>query len=526
MSSTERKLRSLKARRRSLSASFSNIYKFVENFQEPRDIAEAPVRLEAVVEIWSEYAKVQSELETLDESPESLDNYVQTLFDFPILRRESATELHTLVEQFDANVRILKQLGESTEHWDILLIHLLSTRLDPSTRRDWEEHSSAIETTTFQELTSFIQRRVAVLEQLTSNTHTESQSQFQNRHNNAHSGSYAAFQQPRTIKCVVCSQGHNIYQCPTFTKLSVQQRIALTTRNRLCLNCLRRGHRARECRSINCCKNCRSTHHTLLCSANSTHTTPKVIHSVSNPPPINIQQSPSPAPIPAPRSNAAYTKITSFNSHISDRPRVLLATAVVVVVDDTGKEHLARALLDSGSECCFASNRLYKLMQAKRTEVDVPIAGIGNSSTNANFQFQGVIKSRTSDFTTTVPLLMLPKVTIDLPTVNINISQWSIPENLQLADPAFHRSQPIDLVLGAEIFFNLFTTPGHIYLGDTQPSLINSVFGWVVSGKTHSPNACASTFSPIACNVATTKTLEDRNSLRCLLKDDVINQLF
>lgn len=91
-------------------------------------------------------------------------SYVDSLFEFPSVKRESATELHSLVEKFETNVKILKQLGEKTEFWDVLLIRMLSIRLDSTTRRDWEEHSSTLNAVSFNELTSFIQRRVTVLQ--------------------------------------------------------------------------------------------------------------------------------------------------------------------------------------------------------------------------------------------------------------------------------------------------------------------------------------------------------------------------
>lgn len=43
-------------------------------------------------------------------------SYIDALFDFASIRKESATELHSLVEKFEANVRVLNQLGERTEY--------------------------------------------------------------------------------------------------------------------------------------------------------------------------------------------------------------------------------------------------------------------------------------------------------------------------------------------------------------------------------------------------------------------------
>lgn len=89
-------------------------------------------------------------------------NYVDALFEFSTLKRESAAELHSLVEKFESNVKVLQQLGEQTQSWDLLLVRMLSTRLDPTTRRDWEEFASTQNRISFQDLTAFIQRRVTV----------------------------------------------------------------------------------------------------------------------------------------------------------------------------------------------------------------------------------------------------------------------------------------------------------------------------------------------------------------------------
>ncbi|XP_055614961.1 uncharacterized protein LOC129761273 [Toxorhynchites rutilus septentrionalis] len=627
MSGAERKLRHLKTRRRGILSSFTLINNFVSSYQEERDRAEVPVRLEAVVSQWTEFNKIQVELETCDEAPEAIDqyfkekaefetqyykvkgfllqhcqipatnapssaphtrshnssnvklpdvklpvfagnyeswlnfhdlfvslvhssselssiqkfyylrsslagealkliqtipisginypvawnllvehsqdqkvlkrNYVQALFDFPVLRRESSTELHSLVEKFEANVRVLKQLGESTEHWDILLIHFLTSRLDP-------------------DLIDFIQRRVNVLQHVSSKQSDIQQlSQFRKTTNNRVS-SHGAFQENRR-KCLVCPEEHPIYQCSIFSRMPVEENEKLVKRHQLCLNCLRKGHMARDCPSENCCWKCRSRHHTQLCTntsnarrpsnavagsknnnRNSNHSTTSTTLQDQQPPSSSMQA-------PAPVLNAAHSGLSSCNSQLSARSKVLLATAVVIVVDDAGREHIARALLDSGSECCFATTQLSQTMAVTRTRIDLPIAGIGKSLTNVKHQFRAVIKSRTRNYSSCVDLLILPKLTIDLPSVDVNIDHWNIPTNIDLADPAFFKSSSIDIILGAEIFFDLFSIPGRISLGDFLPSLTNSVLGWVVSGRT----AQSQRQSSVRCNVATIADLHN-----------------
>ncbi|XP_062556678.1 uncharacterized protein LOC134221499 [Armigeres subalbatus] len=82
-------------------------------------------------------------------------------------------------------------------------------------------------------------------------------------------------------------------------------------------------------------------------------------------------------------------------------------------------------------------------------------------------------------------LLVLQKVTSNLPSVQIPMAHWKIPENIQLADPNFNVSNRIDLLIGAEHFYR-FLFEGdkkRITLGPGLPMLINSVFGWIVTGK-------------------------------------------
>ncbi|XP_055522659.1 uncharacterized protein LOC129716844 [Wyeomyia smithii] len=143
-------------------------------------------------------------------------------------------------------------------------------------------------------------------------------------------------------------------------------------------------------------------------------------------------------------------------------------------------------------------NAVSQLIKVQRKKITIPIAGIGQSATQTKGKFSSLVCSRITDYSATVKFLVLPKVTVDLPATSVNMSACKIPADVQLADPAFFKSNPIDLILGAEIFFELFRVPGRIALGDDLPTLVNSVFGWVVTGK----NLHCSSQSPIIANVA------------------------
>lgn len=129
------------------------------------------------------------------------------------------------------------------------------------------------------------------------------------------------------------------------------------------------------------------------------------------------------------------------------------------------------------------------------------------------------VRSRTSDYSAPVELLVMPKVTIDLPASSFDISTWKIPSEVQLADPAFYKMSPIDMVLGAELFFELFIMTGRIELGKNLPILVNSVFGWVVTGRS-APSLIS---SPIAANLALVTDLHQLVEKFWSIEEDTTN---
>ncbi|XP_053691523.1 uncharacterized protein LOC128740039 [Sabethes cyaneus] len=291
--------------------------------------------------------------------------------------------------------------------------------------------------------------------------------------------------------------------------MSVDEKENEVRRHHLCRNCLRKGHSTKDCSSTITCRKCRGRHHTQLCShgPSSSGKTPE--SSNKNFPLQSCSAQPQ-------TSLSATDELKNYASIGQGRSSVLLATAVIHVVDDNGTNHTARALLDSGSECCFMTESFSQRIKAKRTKISIPIVGIGQAATQARCKFISTIRSRITNYTATVEFLVLPKLTVNLPGVCVDVSLWNIPSGIQLADPLFNDSNSVDLVLGAEIFFDLFEVPGKIVLGDSLPKLVNSLLGWVVSGR-------ASTCRPaprLTANVATTIDLHHLMEKFWMLEED------
>ncbi|XP_062703992.1 uncharacterized protein LOC134286395 [Aedes albopictus] len=415
---------------------------------------------------------------------------VQALFKLPKLAKESAVELQSLLEGFERTIQTLDQLVQPAEYKDLLLLDILCSRLDPATRRSWEEFSSTKEKDTIKELTEFLQRKVKILGSLPTKTSELRSETLQPKKNPPNLYSSYSTAQSISGHCVACSENHLLYQCPAFQRMSIADRDQILRNNALCRNCFKRGHRAIDCPSRFVCRNCKGKHHTLVCFR-PTSNEDRDESSVA-------RTSAAGSSIQSPEEPQESSSLVSSNVSGNRMSSVLLATAIVLVEDEDGNRVPARALLDSGSECNFMTENLSQQLKVQRQRSDISVFGIGQASMKVKQKVIVTITSRVSGFSRRMEFLLLPKVTANLPIVNVDMAGWEVPAGVELADPAFFTSKTIDLVLGIQHFFAFFNTGNQVLLGGGLPSLNESVFGWVVSGCIDKPN----NNHHITCNMA------------------------
>ncbi|XP_065085126.1 uncharacterized protein LOC135707260 [Ochlerotatus camptorhynchus] len=433
---------------------------------------------------------------------------VQSFFKLPTLSKESVVELRYLVDGFDRVVQTLDQIVEPAEYKDLLLVNLLTMRLDPSTRRAWEEYSANKEMDLLTDLTEFLRQRMQVLESLpsrqTDNKIIHQQQPPPKPKASAIKASYNSIQSSGG-RCVACKDNHLLYQCSAFQRLSVVDRDSLLKSQGLCRNCFRSGHQAKDCQSKFSCRICKNRHHTLVCfKSEKDHTVTVAAIAGGNHHSNSKESQGSSGSNSIQLANVAATDVSVCGTSNQLTSQVLLATAVVIVEDDVGSRYHARALLDSGSESNFVSERLTQRMKVIRNKVDVSVLGIGQGATKVKHTVQAVIRSRTSDFSRDMRFLVLPKVTANLPTTSINTEGWILPNGIELADPAFFTSKEVDMVLGIEAFFEFFESGRRITIGKHLPSLTDSVFGWVVCGGCSTPIKSLQ----VNCHFSTSEDLE------------------
>lgn len=161
---------------------------------------------------------------------------------------------------------------------------------------------------------------------------------------------------------------------------------------------------------------------------------------------------------------------------------MLLSTALVEIADDKNNYHTIRALLDNGSQHCFITESLCKKLNVELIQSTVTVTGVGNSVTQSTQLCEINIRSKASDYNTRLKYLVLPRITAQLHSLGTN-SNLIIPDNVKLADPNFYSPTRIELLIGADKFWELLND-GLIRLSK-GPYLQNTKLGWVISGVVH-----------------------------------------
>lgn len=160
----------------------------------------------------------------------------------------------------------------------------------------------------------------------------------------------------------------------------------------------------------------------------------------------------------------------------------LLSTAIVFMQNKNGSQHYGRALLDSGSQASFITKEFLNKLDCSPRKVDIAISSISGSTTRSTQSVQIKLCSRLNSFSVLLDCIVTDRITDDLPAFTMKRSAFNIPHNIQLADPKFNVSSKIDILIGAEAFWNLICI-GQIRASDKHPTLQKTRLGWILAGN-------------------------------------------
>ncbi|XP_063912277.1 uncharacterized protein LOC135129126 [Zophobas morio] len=211
-----------------------------------------------------------------------VQHHVTNLFNLPQVIKDSASSMRQLLDTFNTNLEALKSFDVEINPSDVLLIYLLTSKLDFISRRGWEESLTTNELPTKKQLIDYLTQRCHLMESMELN---KSQFKTNNTYNNNQKTEPKSFSKPpqkvstftaavnrnsTQSTCNFCKKSHLIYNCVTFLKLSVSERRSRVDRLKLCQNCLKPSHTSDSCKSM-ACKLCQLKHNTLLHSDQPSH---------------------------------------------------------------------------------------------------------------------------------------------------------------------------------------------------------------------------------------------------------------
>ncbi|XP_073816682.1 uncharacterized protein [Musca autumnalis] len=411
--------------------------------------------------------------------------HIREIFGLKSVDKGSAGSLRQLSDKLNSHMRALQSICKQEEIADGFLIYLVTSKLDAKSQAKWEEDLPSNKLPTWSSLASFLERRCRMLENLESSMGV-SNSKVSKKWSSSGRSALVASATPSST-CAFCdSQDHYITGCPGFGNLSPSIRFKEAKKLQLCLNCLKKGHMLKKCKSSRC-RICSSKHHSMLHMDNVTSDTS--VHLLP-------QQT-----VPATNNSSQSALVSSSMSTILEAPsntNVLLATAIVLVKSNFGEFIPYRALLDSASQLNFITRRAANHLHLKVNNSSVTVSGIGSGNFVADKSVDLTMKSRHGDFATSFVAVVVPTITDYQPISIPNVSSSNLPPNIKLADPNFGQHGRIDILIGAGLFFDLLCV-GQIRLNSESPLLQKTVLGWVASGGIPSTSKACSLAAACKC---------------------------
>lgn len=401
--------------------------------------------------------------ETYDKKQYIVDAHLTSILYTP---GNSKQNLKSLLSSTKQHINALQSLNlENIELWEQTIIFVMKQKFDFNIKRQWElETAKKSNLPTLDGFFTFLEQRCYANESININimaTNKRTQKTHTHVTTNTHTSNKVAIS--RQLYCGICKQKHRIFECPQFISQNIDERITTLKTLKLCFNCLRKGHFSSECQSQHC-KLCEKRHNSLIHRPTevSTETAFTQEHLESN-----IHGT----------THLSHNSVQSLNTS-----QILLGTAVILVKDTNDQWHKCRALLDSGSQSNFIKESFLAKLKCETQQTQLSIFGVNQIQTDANLRATISIKSRFNNNVCTLKFISLPNITSKLPSQPLNIRNWNLP-NVELADPAFNVSSEIDMLIGAEIYFEILRLD-QIKLGNQLPVLQDTEFGWIVAGKT------------------------------------------
>ncbi|XP_076660104.1 uncharacterized protein LOC143363391 [Halictus rubicundus] len=409
------------------------------------------------------------------------------LLSLPGMRTASASELKTLLHGTQNAVEALAALKRPVEHWSDWLNYITVQRLDSETRLSWETTlEGEDEMPTFSRLLDFLRARLRSLtvSSLPScNLLTTAASSHLTvpsddgrpptptagrraptppaapRGTSRRPKVHAVTGTPGNSRCRLCRKDHFVLFCPSFKSCTPPERRKLVTEHDLCFNCLS-NHHVRDCKSNKRCQTCVGKHHTAL----------------------HIPHGSTPSEYNAEASSSVSNPIAKIVNCTRMNQTLILATAIVGIEVYPGERIFVRALIDPCSEVCLIGESIVQRYKLSRKPFNIPLEGVDSMRSRPRGRVNLTVSSRLDHTVSySVDAVILPRLSSYEPPTTACPNAWPHLANLEMADPEITSRQPIELLLGADVYA-LILREGLRTGAAGAPIAQATTLGWIVTG--------------------------------------------
>lgn len=432
----------------------------------------------------------QTICDAYDDERRILDTMITKFLDIPQVQYPTRVALMDLVTKTKNLIEPMPTYSIDTASWGVWIVPILVRKLDKASRAEWCMKRPRRVRPTVQPLLQFISKRAEGVDDLPQTPSQFRVAQPQNNHQkqgakaNSNATSVASGRPchpPKKTKCPdpLCAPNneHQMFNCPRFKSLDLEQRRQKVRALGVCELCLRKGHEVSKC-TMKPCFECDQRHNSWLCNKK-----------------VRVASAVAP-PAPPASFVASVSAIGTTDHSIAHAP--LLATAIIAVVDRCGQTHLLRALCDQGSQLDMITTAAHQLIGVSKTRNQLTVSGVGGKEAKSVGQAHVTFKSRfesSKQFHMTA--MVLPNITNRLPATHLIATDWKHLDGLPLADPKFNIPDDIDVVLGAETYASL-VKPGVVKGAPDQPIAQCTRIGWIVYGSTHASSRYLQTLHTVA----------------------------
>jgi len=431
-----------------------------------------------------------------------VDNQLKKLLSIPVTTTESSSAIRKVQVTISDCLAILKAQKIEVDNWDPFIVYICSTKLPEETLALWEQ---SLETRKglpkWAEMESFLISRCEVVECVNNIKGVKPKSQSQNSTKPNFSGNksqnYSANAKSNSksqvylveneganakLVCVMCKGAHALRNCQKFKDLKYRARITFVKKNKICFNCLSSSHMQKECTSSSTCCMCKQSHNYLLHKptskssggqpGDSQSTTKQQAHVTEVGLGSDAGGFESHEHLPD-QTNVMYT---------NQRRNVVLPTAVVCI-EYEGNMFPVRALIDPGSQSTFITQRMQQRLSIPTVPVAASISVMGGKAVDkARMACNFDLVAPAHEFRVNVRALVLPKLTNMLPSSSFKKPDLSCFGNIELSDPNFNRTGPIDMIIGSD-YIPMISLSGFKKSHDGKFSAHETVFGWYILGQ-------------------------------------------